>query len=207
MIRRSRMHPASPRILRVPLILVIAWITATVGVAVATRTASAQSQEMATSAPTTQESLAPQLEPLRPYIGKTWRSVPPADAPRPVVDVSRWERALNGTAVRVLHSINDGVYGGESIIFWDAERQSLVYFYFTTAGHHTQGTLTYEDGVFTGDETVTGDSEGVTQVRSTTQILPDGRMHVKAEYLQKGVWTPGHEFYYVEDATAKVVFK
>jgi hypothetical protein len=174
--------------------------------------ASAQSSELATSAAASQESLSPQLEPLRPYLGKTWRSVPPAGddrtaAARPVVDVSKWERALNGTAVRVLHSINDGVYGGESIIFWDEQKQSLVYYYFTTAGHYTQGTLTYKDGVFTGDEAVTGDSEGVTQVRSTTQILPDGRMHTKAEYLQKGAWSAGHEFYYVEDPAAKVVFK
>lgn len=177
------------------------------------RPARAQSEEMvpgqttAAAAQASQGSLAAQLESLRPLIGKTWRSVPPADAAKPVVDVSKWERALNGQAVRILHSINDGVYGGESIVFWDAQKQSLVYYYFTTAGHYTQGTLAYKDGAYVGDEMVTGDSDGVTQVRSTTTILPDGRMHVKAEYLQKGTWTPGHEFFYVEDPAAQVIFK
>jgi hypothetical protein len=171
------------------------------------RPARAQSEETVATTSQATASLAPQLEPLRPFIGRTWRSVPPAGAEKRVVDVSKWERALNGQAVRVLHSINDGIYGGETIIFWDAEKKSLVYYYFTTGGHYTQGTLAYENGALIGDEMVTGDSDGVTEVRSTTMILPDGRMHSKAEYLQKGAWTPGHEFFYVEDPTAQVIFK
>jgi len=37
-----------------------------------------------------------------------------------VVDVARWERALNGKAVRILHH-QSRVYGGESIVMWDPE--------------------------------------------------------------------------------------
>jgi hypothetical protein len=52
-------------------------------------------------------------------LAKTWKGALKSSEPdklatanlpeaRPVVDVMRWERALNGKAIRVLHSINDG---------------------------------------------------------------------------------------------------
>jgi len=58
-------------------------------------------------------SLDERLEPLRPFLGKTWKGHFKDSTPeKPQVDVARWERALNGKAVRILHSVNDGVYGG-----------------------------------------------------------------------------------------------
>ena len=127
-----------------------------------------------------QDAAAPLAEPLKPfapYLGKTWRGEF-VNAKKPTVDIARWERALNGQAIRTLHSINDGVYGGESIIMWDAKRKSLAYWYFTTAGFRTEGTMKIEDGALIGHETVTGNQQGVTEVRSTTRFLNDGRMHV-----------------------------
>ena len=54
-------------------------------------------------------SLDEHLEPLRPFLGKTWKGHFQNSTPeKPLVDVSRWERALNGKAVRILHSINGG---------------------------------------------------------------------------------------------------
>ncbi len=79
--------------------------------------------------------LEPHLAALRPLVGKTWRGVFPNSKPdKPVVDVSRFEIALNGQAVRSLHSINDGEYGGETLMVWDKEKQAVVYYYFTTGG-------------------------------------------------------------------------
>src|SRR5262245_37959733 len=132
-----------------------------------------------------QDAAAPLAEPLKafaPYVGKTWRGEF-VNAKKPTVDVARWERALNGQAIRTLHSVNDGAYGGESIIMWDAKKNSLVYWYFTTAGFRTEGTMKFEDGQFIAHETVAGKAGGVTEVKSISKILPDGRLHVKAEYL------------------------
>ena len=73
--------------------------------------------------------LSERLAPLRPLVGKTWRGTFPESTPdKPIVDVSRFEVALNGQAVRNLHSINDGEYGGESLIVWDPaqDRKSVV---------------------------------------------------------------------------------
>jgi hypothetical protein len=155
-----------------------------------------------------QPSLDPHLEPLRPLLGKSWKGTfENSKADRPVVDVMQWERALNGKAVRILHSINDGDYGGETIIQWDERKQSLAYHYFPTAGFSTVGTMTVKDGKITSHESVEGSAGGVTEVRATSELLPDETVHVKAEYLKDDKWQPGHEATYHSDPAAKVIFK
>jgi len=148
------------------------------------------------------------LEVLRPLLGKTWRGEFKNSKPdKPTIDVARWERALNGKAVRVVHSINNGSYGGESIIRWDKDSKHVVYHYFTTAGFMTTGTMTVTDGKLTAVEKVSGDANGVTEVRSTTELRPDGTMFIKAEYLKDGQPTGGRETLYKEDPKAEVKFK
>ncbi len=146
--------------------------------------------------------------PFDPFLGRTWRGVFAGSTPeKPTIDVSRWERALNGQAIRVLHSVNDGEYGGETLIVHDREKQSLVYYYFTTAGFFTQGTAAFEDGKFVSSERVTGNANGITEVRSVGEILPDGRLLSKAEYLRDGEVAGGREVTYAEDPTAQVIFR
>ena len=41
---------------------------------------------------------------------------------KPVFDISRWERILNGMAIKIIHSINEGEYGRYSIIIWDTKK-------------------------------------------------------------------------------------
>jgi hypothetical protein len=148
------------------------------------------------------------LEPLRPFIGKTWRGEFKSSSPeKPTIDISHWERALNGKAIRVTHSINDGVYGGESIIRWDAEKKQITYFYFTTAGFYTTGAMTIHEGKIIATEKVTGSAEGTTDVRSTYELRPDGSLQNKAEYLKNGTVTGSREVLYKEAADAKVIFK
>ena len=156
-----------------------------------------------------QGDLADPLEPFRPYLDKTWKGRFENQTPeKPVYDVARWERALNGQAIRVLHSVDNGVYGGESLIFWDAEKKGLVFYYFTTAGYFTTGTVTFEDNNFVTHETVKGTgANGITEVKSMSELTPEGRMISKAQYLRNGQWEAGHEVTYVEDASAQVVFK
>jgi hypothetical protein len=148
------------------------------------------------------------LEPLRPLLDKTWRGPFKDSKPeKPTVDVARWERALNGQAVRILHSINDGAYGGETIIMWDQKKQAVCYHYFTTAGFRTTGTMSFSKGQVETHEEVTGSTDGITEVRGTSEIRSDGTFHVKTEYLKNGQWVPGHEATYHSDPTAQVVFK
>lgn len=153
-------------------------------------------------------SLDEHLEPFRPLLGKTWKGHFKESTPdKPQVDIAHWERALNGKAIRILHSINDGVYGGESIILWEEKKKSLVFYYFTTAGFYTTGTMTFKDGKFTSHEIVTGIAEGVTEVKATGELRSDGTMISKAEFLKEGKWVPAHEITYKEDPKAEVKFK
>jgi hypothetical protein len=150
----------------------------------------------------------PRLAPLVPLLGRTWKgTVSPPGAAKPSVDVSRFELALNGQAVRNRHSIDDGAYGGETLIVWEEEKQGLVYYYFTTAGFYTTGTLRVEDGAIVSHEVVKGAAGGIAEVKATSRLLPDGRLHVKSRYLKNGQWEDGRETYYVEDPQAVVRFK
>lgn len=152
--------------------------------------------------------LNPKLEPLRPLLGRTWRGVFPESTPeKPIVDISRFEAALNGQAVRNLHSINDGSYGGETLIVWDQDKQALVFYYFTTAGFYTTGTMQADSGALVAHETVRGAAGGVTEVKATFRVLPDGRLHVKTLHLKDGKWTDGRDMHYVEAPAAAVRFK
>jgi hypothetical protein len=150
------------------------------------------------------------LAPLAPFVGKTWRGeLSPPGAAKPVVDVSRFELALGGRAVRSLHSINDGEYGGETLFAWDGEKKAIVYTYFTTGGFYTTGTVepSAEKGVLQFHELVKGTATGPREVKSTSRILRDGRLHVKSQHLKDGQWVDGHEVRYVEDPKAVVRFK
>jgi hypothetical protein len=150
----------------------------------------------------------PAFTPLLPVLGKTWRGEFASSTPeKPVVDIARWELALNGQAVRILHSINDGEYGGETLLVWDAAAQELVYFYFTTAGFQTRGRLTAGPDGWTTVEGVTGNQSGITEVRAVTELLPDGDMRVRSEYFRNGEWVPGRETLYREAPGAQVKFK
>ena len=153
-------------------------------------------------------SLDPHLEPLRPWLEKTWKGTFKNSTPeKPVIDVARWERALNGKAVRSQHSINGGAYGGETIFMWNEQKQTVTYHYFTTAGFMTTGTISFKEGRMIAHEVVSGEAGGVTEVRGTSEMKPDGSFHVKTEHLKNGEWSPGHEATYREDSSAKVVFK
>lgn len=148
------------------------------------------------------------LEPLRPLLEKTFKGEFKDSTPeKPKFDVARWERALNGKAIRILHSVNDGVYAGESIVRWDEAKQAVRFHYFTTADFTTQGTMTFKGGKISTHETVSGNAGGITEVRAEFELRRDGTYHVKTEYLKDGTWSPGREATYREDAAAKVVFK
>ena len=71
--------------------------------------------------------LSDPLKPFEQYIGKTFKGeFANSTSEKPVFDILHYERVLNGNAIRAIHSVNDGEYGGESIIMWDADKESLL---------------------------------------------------------------------------------
>ncbi|MEL7058997.1 MAG: hypothetical protein AAGN46_03105 [Acidobacteriota bacterium] len=154
-----------------------------------------------------QPKLNEHLQPLAPFVGKTWRGEFADSTPeKPKFDVQQWESILKGQAVRIMHSVNDGEYGGETIVVWDAEKEAIVYYYFTTAGFFTTGEFDLEAGSFSSLEAVTGNQNGVTEVKSIGEITEDGLFVSRAEYKVNGEWHPGHSVTYVEAPEARVRF-
>ena len=105
-------------------------------------------------------------------------------------DVSRFEWAMNGRALRNLHAVDGGTYGGETLIW--AAGDSLRFVYVTTAGFVTEGAASVrEDGALVAEEAVTGHPDGIDRVRSVSHVGADGRLYTEASYRTDGVWTVG----------------
>ena len=144
------------------------------------------------------------LEPFAPFLDKTWRAL--VDAEKGVYDVARWELALGGQAIRIVHSVGDGGYGGETLVMWDREREELIYYYFTTGGFYTHGTMSFDaEGRLVSEETVAGHEGGVTEVRAVQTVRPDGALVVTTRLLRHGVWEDGDTIVYTEAPEARVV--
>ena len=65
----------------------------------------------------------------------------------------------------------------------------------------------FEDEKLISIEDVTGNENGITQVKAIIQFLPDGTLLNSAKYCMNGSWVDGHEISYMEAPDAKVVFK
>ena len=65
----------------------------------------------------------------------------------------------------MLHSISEGVYGGETLLTWDEPRRT-VRFIISTGGYITIGTLELKEGKFITHEDVKGDANGMTRTRN-----------------------------------------
>lgn len=125
-----------------------------------------------------------------------------------MIDRSSWSRALNGQAIKTVHSINDGEYGGETMIFWDQKQEKIAYYYFTTAGFYTHGTMTYNPATQSLEalENVENNAQGITQVRSHSVLDKSGKLEISSEYLQNGKWVKGHGALYKRVPHTEVKF-
>jgi hypothetical protein len=159
----------------------------------------------ATAGPT--NDLTKALEPLRPFL-KTWKGHFKNSTPeKPNFDVQKWERALNGRGIRVLHSVNNGSYGGETIIFPNPKNAALEFYYFTTAGFSTRGTIEIEGTKVITLEEVSRNDDGITKVKATTELLADGNLRVVTQQFKNGAWQEGRDMTYQESPSAEVLFR
>lgn len=148
------------------------------------------------------------LEKFKSIINKTWSSkFKDPKSGKSMVDVQRWDRALNGTAIRVFHSLNNGEYGGETIITWDQTEKTIIYHYFTTAGFMTRGKMKTEGRKVIFTEKVKGNAGGITEVKGIFELLDKSSMNMESHFLKDGKWVKQMKVTYIETPEAKVVFK
>lgn len=143
------------------------------------------------------------FDPIRPLIGQTWRGT--GAGPNRATDIMRWDWVVGGHAVQVIHAVNGGVYGGQTLIFPDKDTGRLIFHYFTTGGFHTTGFIEPgPDGSIDIDETVHG-LDGIEQQRSRGRFGPDGSYHTRGLRQQGDQWVEFGGFDYVPDPSAQVV--
>ncbi len=153
--------------------------------------------------------LHPELEIFRPYLDSHWEGdLTEPGKEKKMIDRSIWSRALNGQAIKTVHSINHGDYGGETMIFWDPKQKKIAYYYFTTAGFYTHGTMSYNPDTKSIEalENVENNAKGITQVRSKSVLDEQGSLTVNSEYLQNGEWVKGHSALYKRVPQTEVKF-
>lgn len=138
--------------------------------------------------------------PFEHLVGRTWRGV--GTGPEAVEDIQRWDWAVGGHAVRVVHSVGGGAYAGETLIFRDRINGGYIFHYFTSGGFHTTGTMRPTGpGAFEAEETVHG-LDRFPPLRSTLVMGPDGVHRARSFQQEDGVWVEKGGFDYREDASA-----
>lgn len=136
-----------------------------------------------------------------PFIG-TWEAEF-ADGTR---DVSQYEWILGGKAIRIMHSINDGDYGGEALIHWNTDKEVINYRYVTTTTFYTEGTITPAENGFDAHEIVHGNMGGITETRAG-YTMKGGDIHVWSQFLKDGEWAEKTQATYVKAPDATVNFQ
>jgi copper(I)-binding protein len=138
--------------------------------------------------------------PFEHLVGKTWRGL--GTGPEAAEDIQRWDWAVGGHAVRVVHSVGGGAYAGETLIFRDRDSGAYVFHYFTSGGFHTTGVMRPTGpGAFEAEETVHG-LDGFPPIRSTMVMGEDGVHRARGFQQENGVWVEKGGFDYREDASA-----
>jgi len=136
-----------------------------------------------------------------PFIG-TWK----AEFADGTHDVSNYEWILGGKAVRIMHSVSEGAYGGEALIHWNTEKEAITYRYVTTASFYTNGTITPTENGFDAHEIVHGNMGGISETRAG-YTMKGGEIHVWSQFLKDGEWAEKMQTTYIKAPGAEVRFK
>ena len=151
--------------------------------------------------------LSDHLTGLKPFIGNTYKGdFINSTIENPMIDVLSFERALNGNAVKVIHSVNNGEFGGETMVMWNAEKEGLQSWYFTSAGSLTIQNVQIKKDTFISIEDVSGNQNGITKVKTIIEVLHGSQIKKRTKYLMNNLWKDGSEIIYKEVNDFKPVF-
>ena len=65
----------------------------------------------------------------------------------------------------------------------------------------------FKDDKLISIEDVSGNENGITQVKAIIEFLPNGELLNSSNYFMNGSWVDGHKIHYIETSDARVVFK
>ncbi len=141
--------------------------------------------------------LSEHLNGLKPFIGNTYKgNFINSTKENPMIDIISFERALNGNAVKVTHSVNNGEYGGETMVMWNSEKEGLQSWYFTSAGSLTIQNVQIKKDTFISIENVERNKNGITKVKTIIEVLHRNQIKKRTKYLMNNLWKDGSETIY-----------
>ncbi len=139
-------------------------------------------------------------EPMAPFAklaGRAWRGEGTGPDGKPVVDIAKYEMILGGRAFQSTHKLENGTYGGRTIIFFDEGAKTYIFHYFTTAGFHTTGEIVPTETGFTAVEQVQNHPE-FAEVRSEAFYGDKTIRVVSSHVTHDGEESEGEELVYKE---------
>ena len=151
--------------------------------------------------------LSDHLIEMKPFIGNTYKGdFINSTKENPMIDILSFERALNGNAVKVIHSVNNGEFGGETMVMWNPEKGRLQSWYFTSAGSLTMQNVQIKKDTFISIEDVSGNQNGITKVKTIIEVLHGDQIQKRTKYLMNNLWKDGSEIIYNKVNNLKPVF-
>jgi len=151
--------------------------------------------------------LSDHLIEMKPFIGNTYKgNFINSTKENPMIDILSFERALNGNAVKVIHSVNNGEFGGETMVMWDPEKGGLQSWYFTSAGSLTIQNVQIKKDTFISIENVERNQNGITKVKTIIEVLHGNQIKKRTKYLMNNLWKDGSETIYKKVHDHKPVF-
>ena len=141
--------------------------------------------------------LSDHLIEMKPFIGNTYKGdFINSTKENPMFDVLSFERALNGNAIKVIHSVNNGEFGGETMIMWNPEKEGLQSWYFTSAGSLTIQNVQIKKDTFISTQNVERNKNGITKVKTIIEVLHGNQIKKRTKYLMNNLWKDGSETIY-----------
>ena len=151
--------------------------------------------------------LSDHLIEMKPFIGNTYKGdFLNSTKENPMFDVLSFERALNGNAIKVIHSVNNGEFGGETMVMWNPEKGGLQSWYFNSAGSLTIQNVQIKKNTFISIENVERNQNGITKVKTIIEVLHEDQIKKRTKYLMNNLWKDGSEIIYNKINDLKPMF-
>lgn len=147
----------------------------------------------------------PALGVFAPFLGNAYRGVSISPEFEATDDLIYWRAALGGQAVRAVHALADGSYGGESLYYAD-QSGGIRWIYVSNSGFHTTGRVAPQgDGGWTSTGAFSSNM-ALAQVVQVATPTPDGFVVSSTLVGRNGDRQAGPSFSFTKDNTLSVVF-
>ena len=121
---------------------------------------------------------------------------------RKMKEVITWKRILNGKAVKITNSINNDEYGGETIIMWEQNSNSLRSWYFDTSGSLIESIMEFKENKLISIQDVQNNN-GITKVKTIMELAYGKELKKRTKFLMNNMWVDGLEVRYQENSYFK----